>query len=162
MPSSNFPLVPVTWKNPRWPPRNPKIIDITKSRKLLDESCWFFYMFFFIQYNDRMQTAVLPQSRYFFVFLMRRAQNMILLIAYVSNITSGNFSMLIFVNMYISFLYVPRMPKKHVYIFFFFWEPCQIFFWKLKKMTNSNIVTCLPFIILSLSQYLGPKLFLPV
>ena len=53
--------------------------------------------------------------------------------AYPSNITSGNFLMLIFVNLYISFLYVPRMPKKHVYILFFFSGTLPNFFLEIKK-----------------------------
>ena len=79
-----------------------------------------------------------------------------------SHIASRNFFMLIFANIYFLFFYVRRTPKKHVGLFFWSREPCQIFFWNLKKMSNSNIVTWLPFIILSLSQYLGTKLFLAV
>ena len=77
-------------------------------------------------------------------------------------ITSGNFLMLIFVSMYISFLYVPRMPK-NMFTFFLVLGTLPNFFLKIeKKITNSIIVTCLPFIILNLSQYLGPTLFLAV
>ena len=159
MPSSNFPLVPVTWKNPRWPPRNPKIIDITKSRKLLDESCWFLDMFFFIQYNDRMQTAVSLQSLFLCIFNATGSKydfaNSLCVKYHVWKFFNVNFCK----HVYLVSLCSQDAQKTCLH---FFGNLANFFFENWKKNTNSIIVTCLPFIILSLSQYLGPKLFLPV
>ena len=45
-----------------------------------------------------------------------------------SNLGSRNFFMLIFANIYFSFLYVPRTPKKHVCIFFGLGNLAKFFF----------------------------------
>ena len=50
-----------------------------------------------------------------------------------SHIASRNFFMLIFANIYFSFLYVPRTPKKHVCIFFGLGNLAKFFFENWKK-----------------------------
>ena len=57
------------------------------------------------------------------------------------SITSGNFLMVNFCKPIYLLFYVPRMPKRHVYIFWGFWEPCQIYLTKKDKFKHCDVFT---------------------